>query len=110
MDKNLDSGMLQYVPKGAYYEEKDEQFKAVKRMWDGLFEYDRVLFALTSILNGTGFSKGAMIHKLLSNPVNSQSGKELVPEDLDFDFERRVIMYNLDRLANSQMAELSKTS
>ena len=104
MKKDLDSGMLQYVPKGAYYEEKDEQFTAVKRMWDGLFDYDRALFALTSILNGTGFSKGAMTHKLLSNPVAPQTGKELVPDGLDSDFERKVIAYNLQKLADKQMA------
>ena len=104
MNKGLDSGMLQYVPKGAYYEEKDEQFNVVKRMWDGLFEYDRALFALTSILNGTGFSKGAMTHKLLSNPVISQTGKELVPDGLDSEFERNVITYNLEKLAEKQMA------
>jgi len=104
MEKKLDSGMLQYVPKGAYYEEKDEQFTAVTKMWDGLFEYDRALFALTSILNGTGFSKGAMTHKLLSNPDVPQSGKELVPDGLDSEFERKVISYNLQRLAEKQMA------
>ena len=102
----IDSGMLQYVPKGAYYEEKDEQFKAVKKMWDGLFDYDRALFALTSILNGTGFSKGAMTHKLLSNPVKTTSdGRDLaVPDGLDSEFERKVIEYNLTKLAEKQMA------
>jgi hypothetical protein len=104
MSRDLDSGMLQYVPKGAYYEEKDEQFNAVKKMWDGLFEYDRALFALTSILNGTGFSKGAMAHKLLSNPLFQSTGKELVPDGLDSDFERKVIEYNLEKLADKQMA------
>ena len=104
MKKKLDSGMLQYVPKGAYYEEKDEQFTAVTKMWDGLFDYDRALFALTSILNGTGFSKGAMTHKLLSNPAAPQTGRELVPEGLDSEFERKVISYNLHKLADKQMA------
>jgi hypothetical protein len=106
MDKGLDSGMLQYVPKGAYYEEKDEQFNAVKRMWDGLFDYDRALFALTSILNGTGFSKGAMTHKLLSNPImTSKDGKDVaVPDGLDPSFESKVISYNLVKLADKQMA------
>ncbi len=105
MGKDIDSGMLQYVPKGAYYEEKDQQFNAVKKMWDGLFDYDRALFALTSILNGTGFSKGAMTHKLLSNPVVSQTGRELVPDGLDSEFERKVITYNL---ANQKMARAIK--
>ncbi len=105
MRKKIDSGMLQYTPKGAYYEEKDQQFNAVKKMWDGLFEYDRALFALTSILNGTGFSKGAMAHKLLSNPVYSQTGVELVPDGLDSEFEKKVISYNL---GNQKMARALK--
>jgi len=96
MTKALDSGMLQYVPKGAYYEGSDEQFLAVRKMWDGLFDYDRALFALTSILNGTGFSKGAMAHKLLSNPQNG-NGTDLIVPGLDADFERKVILYNLNR-------------
>ena len=105
MSKEIDSGMLQYTPKGAYYEEKDQQFDAVKKMWDGLFNYDRALFALTSILNGTGFSKGAMAHKLLSNPVISQTGMELIPGGLDAEFERKIIFYNLEK---QQMARSIK--
>ena len=105
MSKKIDSGMLQYTPKGAYYEEKDQQFNAVKKMWDGLFEYDRALFALTSILNGTGFSKGAMTHKLLSNPVFSPTGMDIVPDGLDSEFEKKVIAYNL---GNQKMARALK--
>lgn len=108
MTTGLDSGILQYVPKGAYYEGKDEQYVAVKRMWDGLFDYDRSLFALVSILNGTGFSKGAMTHMLLSNPVRSETGKDIVPDGLDAEFERKVVMYNLQRVANEQMARAIK--
>jgi len=106
--KTLDSGILQYVPKGAYYEGKDEQFDAVKVMWNGLFNYDRTLFALTSILNGTGFSKGAMAHKLLSTPVPVGVGKELVTAGLDENFERKVVMFNLSKLAEKQMARALK--
>jgi hypothetical protein len=93
----IDSGILQYVPKGAYYEGKDAQFNRVFEMWNGLFQYDRVLFALTMLLNGTRFSKGMMTHMLLSNPAPTGSGKDLVVEDtlLDSDFERRVIYHNL---------------
>jgi hypothetical protein len=108
MAKELDSGMLQYVPKGAYYEGKDEQFTAVQKMWDGLFDYDRALFALTSILNGTGFSKGAITHKLLSNPVFSDNGTDIVPAGLDSEFERKIVMYNLYRLADKQMTRAIK--
>ena len=90
----LDSGMLQYVPKGAYYEEADEQFERAMSMWRELFTYDRTLFCLTSLLGGTGFSKGAMTHMLLSNP-QSITGLELVPEGLAFDYESKIIKYNL---------------
>jgi hypothetical protein len=89
----IDSGILQYVPKGAYYEGKDEQFKEVTNQWMDLLNYDRTLFSLVSLLNGTGFSKGAMMHLLLSYP---QSLSNLpVPSGLAFDYETKVIMYNL---------------
>lgn len=90
----LDSGMLQYVPKGAFYEGADEQFNRVMSMWQDLFNHDRTLFCLTSLLGGTGFSKGAMTHMLLSKP-QSVTGTELVPEGLSFDYESKVILYNL---------------
>jgi hypothetical protein len=92
----LDSGMLQFAPKGAYYEEADEQFRRVMDMWTGLFDHDRTLFCLTTLLGGTGFSKGMMSHMLLAHP-HASNGKELVPEGLAFDYETKVIMYNLDK-------------
>jgi len=92
----LDSGMLQYAPKGAYYEGADEQFNRVMSMWQHLFTHDRSLFCLTTLLGGTGFSKGAMTHMLLSNP-QSVIGTELVVEGLAFDYESKVIRYNLDK-------------
>jgi hypothetical protein len=90
----IDSGILQFAPKGAFYESADEQTKKITEMWKNLFEFDRVLFALITLLNGTGFSKGAMSHMLLSNP-QSGSGKELIPQGLSFDYETNVIKYNL---------------
>ena len=92
----IDSGILQFAPKGAYYEGEGEQFKKVFQMWKDLFEYDRTLFCLTTLLGGTGYSKGAMSCILLSNP-QSITGKELVPEGLAFDFESKVIRYNLTK-------------
>lgn len=106
-ERMLDSGVLQYVPKGAYYEGADEQFARVKEMWDGLLNYDRVLFALLTLLNGSGFSKGMISHMLLSNPdlgkglITKDGPKNpLVPVGLDDEFERNVIMYNLNKIAN----------
>jgi hypothetical protein len=96
----LDSGILQYIPKGAYYEGKDEQFARVKDIWDRLIAYDRVLFALLSLLNGSGFSKGMISHMLLSTPMDKGSGKDLIPAGLDDDFEKDVILYNLNKIAS----------
>jgi len=92
----IDSGILQFAPKGQFYEETDEQFQAVLQMWVNLFRHDRVLFGLTTILNGTGYSKGRMNHMLLSNP-QSVTGTELVPDGLSFDYESKVILYNLSK-------------
>ena len=85
----LDSGILQYVPKGAYYEGTDQQYDTVKDVWDRLLAYDRVLFALLSLLNGSHFSKGMISHLLLSNPnegkgmITKDNPNPLVPAGLD---------------------------
>lgn len=92
----VDSSILQFTPKGAFYENADEQFKKVMETWKYLFEFDRVMFALLTLLNGTGFSKGAMNHILLSNSQNLNE-KALVPYGLSFDFESKIITYNLNK-------------
>lgn len=92
----IDSGMLQFAPKGAFYEEADQQFQRVFQMWKEMFSFDRTLFCLTTLLGGTGFSKGSMNHMLLANP-QSVTGKELVPEGMAFDYETKVIHYNLSK-------------
>lgn len=89
----IDSGMLQFAPKGAFYEERDEQFNRVVQMWSDLFKYDRTLFCLTTLLGGTGFSKGAMTHMLLGNPVEPTTMPAV--DGLAFDYESKVILYNL---------------
>lgn len=91
----IDSGILQYAPKGAFYEGANEQFDHVIQMWNDLFNYDRTLFCLTTLLNGTGFSKGAMSHMLLSNPVSSTNLPAL--KGLTLDYESKVILYNLSK-------------
>jgi len=98
----IDSGILQFAPKGAYYETKDEQYKAVKKMWLNLFHYDRTLFGLLMVLNGTGFAKGAMTHILLSNPPDiykeEKYGVGKLPAELDglpAEFENQIIRYSL---------------
>jgi hypothetical protein len=89
----IDSGILQYAPKGAFYEEADQQFNRVVNMWNDLFNYDRTLFCLTTLLGGTGFSKGAMSHMLLGNPVTPTTLPALA--GLPVDYESNVILYNL---------------
>ena len=90
----IDSGMLQVTPKGAYYEESATQLEAISRMWETLFNYDRTLFCLTSLLSGTGYAKGSMSHMLLSRP-QLVTERALIPRELSFDYETKVIMYNL---------------
>ena len=90
----IDSGILQYVPKGAYYEGQDEQFTKVFDMWKKLFLFDRTLFSLMMLLSGTGFSKGMMTHFLLSNEQENL-GKALVPASLASNYETQIIKYNL---------------
>lgn len=102
--RTIDSGILQFTPKGAYYEGKDEQFNAVNKMWFDLFHYDRTLFGLLLVLNGTGFSKGAMTRILLANPQEDihlpgmEKYDSKVPAELDglpATFENEVIRYSL---------------
>jgi hypothetical protein len=99
--KKIDSGILQFTPKGAYYEGKDEQYNAVNKMWFDLFHYDRTLFGLLLLLNGTGFSKGAMTRILLANPqeVYREKGKpDMLPAQFDglpATFENEIIRYSL---------------
>lgn len=92
----IDSGMLQFAPKGAFYEDADQQFQRVFQMWTELFSFDRTLFCLTTLLGGTGFAKGAMSHMLLANPININD-KSLVPAGMAFDYESKVINYNLSK-------------
>jgi hypothetical protein len=91
--KNIDSGILQYTPKGAYYEGKDEQYNYVNDMWFSLFHYDRTLFSLLMLLNGTGFSKGCMTRILLSNP--QETSNLPVKDILPVEFENEILRYSL---------------
>ena len=97
MTLTIDSGILQYIPKGSYYEGKDEQFDKIWKMWFELFNHDRGLFALSTLLEGTGFSKGMMTHLLLSNPIEKGNKDLMIPNGLDESFEKNVIMYNLSK-------------
>lgn len=103
----FDSSILQYAPKGAFYEEANAQFVAMVEMWKKLFRYDRVLFSLITLLGGTGFAKGAMNHMLLANPQVG-TGKDLIPEALPEEFEKNIVRYNLTRLSEDKFARAIK--
>jgi len=95
---NIDSGILQFVKKGQYYEGADEQLQKIQGMWNELFKYDRLLFGLVTLLNGTGYSKGMMSHMMLSNPLTTDKiTTELAPYGLSNLFESRMILFNLSR-------------
>ena len=103
----IDSGIMQYAPKGAFYEGADEQFLQVLQMWQQLFKFDRVMFSLVTLLGGTGFSKGAMNHMLLANPQTG-TGKDLVPDALPEDFEKDIFRYNLGQVSQDRFARAIK--
>ena len=103
----IDSGIMQYAPKGAFYEGADEQFTQVLQMWQQLFKFDRVMFSLVTLLGGTGFSKGAMNHMLLANP-DIGTGKDLVPTALPEDFEKDIFRYNLEKVSQDRFARAIK--
>jgi hypothetical protein len=103
----IDSGIMQYAPKGAFYEGADEQFTQVLQMWQQLFKFDRVMFGLVTLLGGTGFSKGAMNHMLLANPQTG-TGKDLVPAALPEDFEKDIFRYNLEKISQDRFARAIK--
>lgn len=90
----IDSGILQFTPKGTYYEESETQLKAVFKLLQNLFNHDRTLFCLITLLEGTGYAKGVMSHMLLSNPQTTLS-KELISKGFGIDYETKVIIYNL---------------
>ena len=65
---NVDSSILQFTPKGEYYDTVEAKDAAYNETVDGLFDFNRVLFALLGMLPGTAYSHGVFAHKLLSNP------------------------------------------
>jgi len=93
---NIDSSVIQFSPKGGYYNTENEQLMKMEELWDEFFKFDRAIFALSTLLPGTAFSKGRMHHLLLSNPIpNDQALVSLKDVNLDTDFEKRLILYNL---------------
>jgi len=107
----MNNSILQFTPKGSYYDTAEEQFKAYQEQVDELFRRDRSLFALISILPGTDYAKGVFAHKLLSNPCKEQyvNYNNLLPFEEKMSpqrwaswqalIEERVIAWNLKRMS-----------
>jgi len=94
---DIDSSILQFVPKGAFYNTEHEQVKKMESLWEQFMGFDRTIFALSSLLHGTAYSKGRMSHMLLSNPLTAKDTKAIVPLGLDGSFESKVILFNLGK-------------
>lgn len=87
--------ILQTTPKGSYYEGSDEQLDIVIDKCEELLEEDRSLFAVSSLLPGTNYSKGLISHLLLNNSI----GEDIVDYPLMYNWngyiEMRIVLYNL---------------
>lgn len=93
--KQFDASLLQFSPKGSFYNTEDEQLKKIEEVWDGFLKFDREIFALSTILPGTAYSKGRMSHMLLSTSAD-RDNKSLVPYGLNDKFESAIIRWNLE--------------
>ena len=94
--KKLDASILNFIPKGSFYNTEDEQNKKMTETWNELFDYDRTVFTLLTILPGTAYSKGRMSHKLLDNPINYRKALiDMNKFNLPIDFEERIVLWNL---------------
>jgi len=89
----VDASILQFVPKGGFYNPTDMQMRKMEELWGDFFSFDRIIFALSTILPGTAYSKGRMAQMLLSNPIKQENA--LVKYGLYDDFEYKVMLYNL---------------
>jgi hypothetical protein len=97
MNVKIDSAMVQYIPRGTFYEgkDKDDQFLAVTKMWDFLFTKDRILFSLLMLLPGSSFAKGMMTRYLLAVPVKAAEKAVVKVDGLPQGFENDIISYVL---------------
>ena len=105
-EKKFKSDLLQFVPKGSFYNTEDEQVKKMEDIWGDFFAYDREIFALSTLLPGTAYSKGRMSHILLNHSKDRKVaiGDTLVPYskylesfNLPIYFEEELILFNLRR-------------
>lgn len=98
--------IFQMVPTGSYYNTQEEQKNKCDELLNGFLEHDRIIFALSLLLNSTSYSKGLMMLKLLNNSyVNSDVCKsnEIIEYGLNHDYEVEIILHFLrkDTMARS---------
>lgn len=88
----IDSNMLSFIPRSTYYANLSEQVRSVEKSWEDLLKVDRELFSLLMILPGTTYSKGRMVHYLLSTAGN---------DDVEPVLEDALIVFNLKQMPMS---------
>ena len=94
---SIDQNILSFTPRSTYYLELDDQIKSMESKWEELLSVDRELFSLLMILPGTNYTKGRMIHYLLSNSKNINRSKHGVRlfDEVDSLIEDQIILFNL---------------
>ena len=97
----FDASLLQFIPKGSYYNTEEAQRKAIEGIWQSFLDYNRQLFAFTLLLPGTDYSKARMSHLLLSNPVDG-SVPALVQDRAFGVFETEIMEYVLGHESTSR--------
>jgi hypothetical protein len=97
-EQKFDASLLQFTPKGSFYNTKNEQMASYDKIIQDFLEFDRTIFVLSTLLPGTEYAKGRMFHKLLST---NKPSKKNVPaliglnDGLPADYEKKVIDFNL---------------
>jgi len=96
--------ILTFVPKGSFYNTQDEQVQVIEQKWQDCLSEDRELFALSTILPGSAFSKGRMNYYMLANPGKGPLAHDKVSDSLVsidrinniYQLEPSIIQHNLD--------------
>ena len=56
---NVDSSILQFTPKGEFYDTAEKKNEVFANTIDSFFKFNRSLFALVNLLPGTAYSPSA---------------------------------------------------
>jgi hypothetical protein len=89
---NFDASILQFTPKGSYYNTESEQNQKITEQWKEFLQYDRLLFALILFLPTSDYAFGRISHLLCKNKTT-----EIVSKDFKItnDFEEKIILNGL---------------